>query len=307
MNYRNLQESKLLSNSIRVFVAFAEQLNFTRTAEQLHISQSAVHKTIQRLEAELGVALYKIDPGSKRVVALTRHGERLAAYGEDAYRRSQAALADIARTASGPTTIAAGRGAFLYVIPSAARTLSEQKDGIRVVVADNENAIDQVRQGRADVAIVAFIKPPTDLVSQALATFSQTLVVRASHGLARRRSVNVSDLEGIHLALPERGHPMREYLEGCFQAAGVAITVASEALPWDVLVHLVVFGIEATIVNEFVPVPEDLTKVPIRDLSLVTYYAVWRSERSIEAERFIEACDEHTVSTTHSSDVAPLL
>ena len=59
---------------LRAFVALAETLSFSRTAERLGRSQSAVSMQIQKLEAALGCALFARD---KRNVRLTPEGEAL--------------------------------------------------------------------------------------------------------------------------------------------------------------------------------------------------------------------------------------
>ncbi|MGG5809038.1 LysR family transcriptional regulator [Falsiroseomonas sp. CW058] len=59
---------------LRSFVALAETLSFSRTAERVGRAQSAVSVQIQKLEAILGCALFERD---KRNVRLTREGEAL--------------------------------------------------------------------------------------------------------------------------------------------------------------------------------------------------------------------------------------
>lgn len=56
---------------LRIFVATAQQLSFTRASEELAVPKSAVSKAIQRLETELGVSLFE---RSSRVVRLTEPG-----------------------------------------------------------------------------------------------------------------------------------------------------------------------------------------------------------------------------------------
>src|SRR3954471_8925426 len=57
---------------LSVFLHLADTLHFARSAHALHMSPSALTRTIQRLEDELGQPLFL---RSKRRVALTRAGE----------------------------------------------------------------------------------------------------------------------------------------------------------------------------------------------------------------------------------------
>lgn len=65
------------TRALAVFVTVADCLNFSRSSEQLHMSVSAVSRTIQRLEDELGQALLIRD---KRSVRLSGAGRDFLAY-----------------------------------------------------------------------------------------------------------------------------------------------------------------------------------------------------------------------------------
>ncbi|MCG8378577.1 MAG: LysR family transcriptional regulator, partial [Proteobacteria bacterium] len=64
-------------NLLRTFITLAETQSFTRTAERVHRSQSAVSMQIAKLEEQLGCDLFE---RNKRNVRLTIEGEKLKGY-----------------------------------------------------------------------------------------------------------------------------------------------------------------------------------------------------------------------------------
>ncbi|HEX3874861.1 MAG TPA: LysR family transcriptional regulator, partial [Solirubrobacteraceae bacterium] len=71
---------------LEYFVAVARHGQFTRAADALWVTQSALSQQIRRLEAELGVVLLRRTP----------RGAELTAAGEDLLVHAQAALAELA-------------------------------------------------------------------------------------------------------------------------------------------------------------------------------------------------------------------
>src|SRR5688500_19921191 len=110
----------LESDALHSFAVFAEHRNFTTAALALHISQPALHVKIRKLGAALGVQLYQRDG---RHLTLTEAGERLAAFALDSRRRVDDFLAEL-HAAGTTVTLAAGRGAFRWVVPDAIRRIT---------------------------------------------------------------------------------------------------------------------------------------------------------------------------------------
>ena len=71
------------------FEAAARNLSFTKAAEELFITQSAVSRQIKALEDHLGVTLFERRP---RSLVLTEHGQALYGVAADALDRLQTAV-----------------------------------------------------------------------------------------------------------------------------------------------------------------------------------------------------------------------
>src|SRR5437879_5132297 len=130
------------------FVAVAEELNFGRAAQRLHIVQPAVSQQVSRLERELGVRLFD---RTSRHVRLTAAGERLLP-------ESRAALAAAATVRRIAADISAGADGVLRLGTSQGlgrhldRVLERLRDaapGLQVRLVDLPAArrISQVRAG----------------------------------------------------------------------------------------------------------------------------------------------------------------
>lgn len=123
---------------LKGFVAAARHLSFTRAAEELCLSQSAVSRQVQTLEAQLGVALFQ---RSTRALHLTPEGERLFRCASDALDRLGAAVADLAASRRRPkVTVSASIGvAALWLVPRLSAFQARYPEvGVRVS-ADNRN------------------------------------------------------------------------------------------------------------------------------------------------------------------------
>jgi len=75
------------SEWLTAFIGFAEELNFTRAAARMHLSQPAFHVQIRRLSEAMGVTLYE---RRGRNLVLTPHGRELLAFARDSRDRTAA-------------------------------------------------------------------------------------------------------------------------------------------------------------------------------------------------------------------------
>jgi len=149
MNERTTQRLPPL-DSLRGFDAAARHLSFTRAAVELHLTQSAISRQVQTLEAQLGVALFRRE--TRRLV-LTPAGEALHRVAAEALARLAEVCASLRAGQRRPQvdlTAAVGI-ASLWLVPRLAAFQAAQPDVDVRISADNR-IVDLERDG-FDVAL----------------------------------------------------------------------------------------------------------------------------------------------------------
>jgi LysR family glycine cleavage system transcriptional activator len=132
------------------FEAAARSLSFTRAAAELFLTQSAVSRQIQQLEAELGVALFE---RRHRALALTEAGRVMQRAVADCMERLRDATASVrATTALRQVAITTTPGfASLWLIPRLAR-FTATHPGVDVRISATLEVLDLERSG-IDVSV----------------------------------------------------------------------------------------------------------------------------------------------------------
>lgn len=263
---------RLSADALASFAVFADHLNFTRAAEELHISQPALHVKVRKLAEAVGRPLYT---RHGRRLALTPAGEQVARFARDLDARVTAFLADVRGAASTRApALAAGEGAYLYLLGGVVRP------GLRLINGDRARTLTAVRTGRADVGVAVLDVVPSDVEAVPLATYPQVLVMPDDHPLAGRPRLALADLAGAALVVPPPSGPHRVALERALRAADVPWSLAVEAEGWPLTLHFVSLRVGLAVVNGCVVPPPGLAAREIVDLPAVPYHAVHLPNRA---------------------------
>jgi DNA-binding transcriptional LysR family regulator len=174
----------------------AEQENFGRAAETLHVAQPVLSRQIRALEQELKVRLFDRDTRGTR---LTTAGRALL---EDARTLLPAAAAAQrrARDAAGQRTFTVGFTPGV-LITAAVRELSRRHPDVSVEVfrSDWVHQADIIRDGQVDVGYLRLPADVRGLVVEPLFSEPRVVMLPADHQLAGKETVNVADLAAEHL------------------------------------------------------------------------------------------------------------
>jgi DNA-binding transcriptional LysR family regulator len=172
---------------VRYFVAVAEELNFGRAAERLHIAQPVLSRQIRALEKELHAQLFVRDSSGTQ---LTRAGTQLLADASLLLAGADAARRRVAQAARATLTVTE---------PVLALSAAHPDLTVEVLRTTWTNQVTVLHDGRADIG---YIRMPVDLTGlQTSALFSEprVAVVPAAHRLAGKEAVSIHDLADEHL------------------------------------------------------------------------------------------------------------
>jgi len=140
-------ESKLVEiSSLRVFLAAAEELNFSKAAKRLHMSQSAVSQHIQAMERAYGMELF-LRRG--RSIAMSEAGEALLPMAREVLRSARLledSLQEINRQIGGELLIGCSTSAGKYLLPALLSMFQEKYPDVhpRVKVMGREGVYDKL-------------------------------------------------------------------------------------------------------------------------------------------------------------------
>ena len=144
-------------SELRYLVAFADQLSFSRAAEQCQVSQPSLSVALQRLEAELGVIL--IERG-KHHVGLTEVGERVVTQARKSLEEV-GRIEAVAQSGKDPLTGTFRLGVIHtiapYLLPDLIPALHQVAPGLTLYIEESMTALlaDYLKYGTVDAAIVA--------------------------------------------------------------------------------------------------------------------------------------------------------
>ncbi|HYZ69292.1 MAG TPA: LysR family transcriptional regulator [Mycobacterium sp.] len=254
---------------LEYLVAVAEEANFTRAAERIHVAQPAVSAQIQRLERELGQPLLD---RSRRAVRLTAAGEAVLPYA----RAALAAVADMHVAVEELTQLVRGSVTIGTVtshsvdIPSLLAEFHAEHPNVEITLStdDSDSLIEKVRSGQLDAAIVS-VPPdedPEELDVEVAVNEAIVAAVSPTDDLASRKTVRLHDLADRQLIALPVGAGIRHQFDAACAKAGVTPRIAFEASTPLALADLAERGLGVAIVPASVPRGRDrlhaLTIVP---------------------------------------------
>jgi LysR family hydrogen peroxide-inducible transcriptional activator len=229
---------------LRYVVAVARTGNFSRAAEQCHVSQPTLSQQIQKLEKEMGERLFD---RMKRAVKLTSHGEMFLPRAirileeVDAAKREATDAQDLRR---GTLTIGVLPTIAPYLLPKVMAQFSKKFPGVEIVVQEDTTArlLKLALDYEIDFALAS--QPIENDLLEINRLFSEELLLALppGHPLTRKRTVAVADLEGEPLMVMKEGHCLGDQVLGFCDRRDVKPKISFRSSQLETIQALVASG-----------------------------------------------------------------
>lgn len=266
---------------LRALIAVSEGRSFLRAAEQLNLSQPALSRRVQKLEALVGTPLLerttrsvRLTPAGQEVVPLLR---RLL----EEIDSSLLGMMALGERRAGRLTVASIPSATVRFLPDLLERFGQEYRNVRVRVLDLSatECAEAVRTGEAEFAISLPVASDGDLVFEALTDDPYGLVCRRDDPLAELADPSWADLVGLRLVTVHMGSGNRTALDAGLARAGIELRWFYEVTRLTSALALVQAGLGPSVLPRLAcegPEARDLVWRPLKGAKVARTIGVLR-------------------------------
>ncbi len=265
-------------HEIRYFLALCRTLNFTRAADQCHVSQPALTRAIQKMEDELGGLLFSRERNNTH---LTELGHMIEPHLAEAMARAEAAKQAATQflrldNAMLRLGVMCTIGPLRFV--SFLTRFRAAHPGVEISVLEDgpDRLCTLLEKGEIDVALLAHRDgAPSSFQSQFLYCERFVIACASAHPFARRNAVRAVDLDG-QLYLSRSNCEYRDVLVQACTIAGARLVRAFRSECEDWILAMVAAGLGICVVPEYANTVPGVVSRPVfdptieRDVCLLT-------------------------------------
>jgi DNA-binding transcriptional LysR family regulator len=258
-------------SQLEVFLTVARERTFSRAAEKLFRTQSAVSQTVRKLELEIGEPLFD---RSSRDGVLTDAGRTLQEYAEkllNLRKDAQEALVELRELQKGKLVIAANEFTALYLLPVLAE-FRRLHPMIRITVqrALGSHIPDDVLKHNAEFGVLSYDPQEPQLRSAVVYLDELAFVVPPTHALASAKEVSIRQLGTESFVAHIVASPYRDKVIESFRRHKTPLHMDVELPTLQAIKRFVAMGQGVALVPEISVENEiargELVSVPVRDL-----------------------------------------
>lgn len=204
---------------LQYFLTVARLEHMTEAAQALHVTQSSLSRTIQRLEESLGVPLFN---RTGRRLRLNEFGSRFLLRAERALfelEQGRQEISDLSGPEKGTLELAVTTASTL---PKILRAFQKKRNDIQIHVQmmSLREMIALLHRGEVDFCLSSPPVREEDIECKIVFVDPILVAVPSGHRLAGRTSVSLSELAGEMVVGVKKGYGIRDIVDTVCKSAG---------------------------------------------------------------------------------------
>lgn len=287
---------------LRIFQAVVRHLSFSRAAEELYLSQSAVSQHIRQLEEHLGVELF-VQVGKN--VNLTEAGSYLMEYADKIFSllsETQQVMDDIRELRRGSLKVAADTAAGVHLVPTLLGQFHHTHPlvKIKLEVANRRTVLQRLLWNETDLAFMGYPENTPGLTADAFADNDLVVIAAPDHPFAIRDHITLAELAEEPFLIREPGSGTRMTLERHLLNYGITLNIAMELGNNSAIKQAVAAGLGISVVSQTTILLELETKrlvvLPVEHFPIKRkWYVVYSTQKTLSpiVESFRNALLNH--------------
>jgi len=236
--------------SLEQFVTLARTKNFTRAAEELHLSQSTLSRAIQKLEDQLGQPLFERKP---REVVLTDLGVLLLERAKQILKLVDDTFSELSESGHrGRIRLGAIPTIAPYFLPSLLGSFAQKHPEIFVIVQEDttDMLVRACSHGDIDLAIVALPISTKSLEVEPLFSEELLLVLPVGHSLATEDVIKLEAIQGYPFVMLNEAHCLSENISTFCRRKSVQLVTVERTSQLTTVQELVALDHGVSIIPE---------------------------------------------------------
>lgn len=261
--------------TLEQFVVLTRTKNFTRAATELNLSQSALSRSIQRLEEQLGQPLFERKP---REVVLTDLGELLLERAKEILKLVEDTFSELSEAGRrGRIRLGAIPTIAPYFLPSLLGTFAQKHPEYSVIVEEDttEMLVKRCSHGEIDLAILALPVIAKYLEIEPLFAEELLLVLPVGHALAKAESITIQAVDGYPFVMLNEAHCLSENIASFCRRQSVQTVTIERTSQLATVQELVALDHGVSIV------PEMARKIDVSDRRVYRSFSGEKPRRTV--------------------------
>lgn len=270
-----------MDQQLAVFVTVAEKQNFSRAAEELHMTQPAVSQYIQALERTMGTKLLE---RSNKYVHLNKAGEIVYHHAKEIlglYGKMHYLIDDLTNNPNGLLSIGASYSFGEYVLPHLIAELQEKYPQIKpaITIGNTKEIAELVLGHQLDVGIVEGQYEEKNLKIEPFAIDKMSIISSPKNRLSYTETeISIDDLEKETWIVRENGSGTREAAEKLFRQFNITPQKILEFGSTQLIKESVEAGIGISLLSDWVIQKEreygSLAVIEVEEISFTREFSV---------------------------------